>query len=99
MKIPSKITKRQHTTLSKKNFSYLLGIISDVNHDLLVEANFLNEDWNPNNKFMDGMANENKDTVNFWHKEAKVAFREFKKTKIKIDKAYAKTLESNKVKR
>lgn len=39
-------------------------------------------------------ANENQDTVNFWHKETKKAFRDFKRDKIKIDKAYAKYLET-----
>ncbi len=99
MKIPSKITKREHTTLSKKNFKCLMGVIADVNNDLLLEANFLNDDWDPNNKFMDKMANENKDTVNFWHKETKVAFREFKRDKIKIDKAYKNYLDSKKGKK
>ena len=94
MKIPSKITKLQHTTMSKKNFKYLTNHIADVNGDLLLEANWLNEDWDPNNKHMDNTANENKDTVEFWHKETKVAFREFKRDKIKIDKAYAKYLET-----
>lgn len=97
MKIPSKITKREHTTLSKKNFKYLMGTIADVNHDLLIVANYLNDDWDPNNKYMDEFADEYKDTSSFWQKETKVAFREFKRDKIKIDKAYAKYLETKKV--
>ena len=97
MKIPTKITKREHATLSKKNFKYLLGTIADVNVDLLIEANVLNEHWDPTNKYQDKSADEYKDTVSFWQKETKVAFREFKRDKIKIDKAYAKYLETKKV--
>lgn len=85
--------------MSKKNFKWLVGTISDVNNDLMVEANFLNDNWDVNNKYMEKSANENKDTIAFWHKDTKVAFREFKSDKVKIERAYAKYIESEKVKK
>jgi hypothetical protein len=96
MKIPSKIDKRQYNVLSKRNFKYLKEEINNVHHDLMIEANFLNDDWNPNNQYMEKLANENKDTIEHWQKETKKAFREFKSAKVKIERAYQKYLDSKK---
>lgn len=94
MKIPNKINKRQYNSLSKKNFKYLTEEIVSVQHDLMIEANWLNDDWDIDNKYMKESADENKDTIKFWHRETKIAFREFKSNKVKIERAYVKYLES-----
>jgi len=93
MKIPHKIDKRTHTRLSKLNAKYLNDELFNVNHDLKIEIDFLVNHWNIENRFMNKEAEEHKDTVKFWHKEMNTAFKQFKRDKIKIDKALARGIE------
>ena len=90
MKIASRIDKRTHTKLSKLNAKYLRQEIESTLSDLMLEANFLIENWDPENKFMDSMSEEHVDTIKSWQKDVKLAFREFKRDKIKLDKALSK---------
>lgn len=89
-KIPSKIDKRTHTKLSKQNAKYLLQEIESTLYDLKLEAEWVIDNWDTDNKFMDKMSNEHVDTINSWNKDVKLAFREFKRDKIKLNKALLK---------
>ena len=92
MKIASKIDKRTHTRLSKTNAKYLIQEIENALHDLKIEAEILIDDWNPENKFMDEMSKRHIDTINSYQKEIKLAFREFKRDKIKLNNALLKAM-------
>ena len=92
MKIPNKITKAQHTALSKKNYKFLTDEINSQQSDLLVEAAWLSKSWLPDNKFHDKESEEHKITISYWNKEVKASFREFKRDRVKIDAAYARTV-------
>ena len=83
-----KITKRQHTALTKKNDKMLADVIAGFNHDMLEEAKWLKE-WDPQNtnKAIDDLANEYKETTAYWAKELKAAFRDYKTTKKNLQKA------------
>lgn len=89
-KIPSKIDKRTHTKLSKLNAKYLRQEIESTLSDLMIEADWLVDDWNTENKFMDEMSKEYVKTISYWQRDVKVAFREFKRDKIKLDRALLK---------
>lgn len=93
MKIPTKIDKRKFNSLSKTNLKELKGIIEDTNGDLHIEADWLANDWDPDNKFMKELSEEHKETTEYWQKEVKAAFRKFRSNKIKIVRAYKKYLE------
>lgn len=95
MNIPTKIDKRTFTRLSKQNYKYLLGMIADQNHDLLIEAKYM-DDYDPDNKYMVVTADEYKETVDSYHKEVKHAFKDFKRDKVKLNKAYAKYVATKK---
>lgn len=81
-----KITKRQHTALTKKNNKMLADTIAGFTHDMTVEAEYMAK-WDPENKYQDETANEYKETVSYWAKELKAAFREYKTRKKELLKA------------
>lgn len=96
MKIPSKIDKKTHTKLSKQNAKYLTQEIGSSLDDTKLEAEWLINNWDSSNKYMDNMAKEPESTIKSWSKDMIIAFREFKRDKIKIDKAYLRFIESKK---
>lgn len=90
MKIASKIDKRTFTKLSKKNFKCLTQEIESQCSDLLLEASWLRDDWDPDNKYMEDAAEDHKETIASWHKDIKAEFRAFKSDTKKLIAAHAK---------
>ena len=83
MDIAFKLTKRQATALHKKNFAYLKLEIDDAHSDAISEATYCVNDTRSNKIII----SETDDSLKYWNKEVKAAFRSFLKDKERINKA------------
>jgi hypothetical protein len=96
MKIPNKIDKRTFNSLTKKNRRALKSAIDAYHSDMMLEAAWLADTWDPNNKYMEEMSKEGLKTADYWNKEVKASLRVFKSTTKKLRVALAKYEEAKK---
>lgn len=89
MEVPKSITKREYTSLNKKNAKWLNGEITDAIGDVKLEAEWVigNTECDP---LVDGVDGGIKDTVDAWAKDVKVSFKDFIKCRNAILKSYIK---------
>ena len=90
MKIPSKTDKRTYNKLLKRAAKNLRLAINNQQSDMLVEAEYCMEHFNPDSRASVVVAANFKETQDYWHKDVKAEFREFLSTKRKLIKALAK---------